>query len=562
MDKFKSLFPLYLEELQALSDFVSSYHVTNNQSGLNSGINSEDPDVLRLLESLAFFSARTHDAAMRNIIDNRRRLLYELFPFFLSELPDIGILKATVTGGLTQPEVLDKELRFELTTSDERSYHFQTNHRLYIAPIRISEVRGLPSNRGGTRLYIDIKALHPLQRFPDELQLYLDYTGDLFGSFRLRGYLQDNILSAKLLLNPPRDYIEDDEREWIDLPLPSFGLRPYTLEDDDHLHPIENERLFFREPRVELFWRFDTREVHLPCHRMRLLIQLDASPPKGMSLNKDVFHLFCVPAVNMKRDYAAPIVVDGMESAYPLMSGAAGKGFVLFKTLGVYQLLPHGMAPLIPGVISDVDGSYEVDMGDVLATVRKPMLYVKFPSAFADPRTVVVDGLWLQPDYQANRELGCSIRPFSRVMDGVEWEWMSIPPARYRPAFSREDQGGDAGGMHIDILAITHKRYLNFADFKVVMQAIGPLDHGPFSNFYHAFITVRHELRSIQGEQVTAGYIVYYMTFDWGKVDRHSMLFRVFIEHIEATMNHLSLDRRVALVPDLETPYEKKGEAV
>ncbi|MEY2699888.1 MAG: hypothetical protein RIQ52_643 [Pseudomonadota bacterium] len=560
MDKFKTLFPLYLEELQALSDFVSTYHVNNNQSGLNSGINSEDPDVLRLLESLAFFSARTHDAALRNIIDNRRRLFYELFPFFLSELPDIGILCASVTGGLTAPEMLDKGLRFELTTMDSQSFHFETDHHLYIAPMRISDVRCLPSSAGGSRLYIDIKTLHPLQRFPDELQFYLDYTGDVFASFRLRGYLQDGIRSAKLLLNPPGDYLEQDEQDWLELPRPVFGLSAAGLEDDDYLHPIERERLFFREPRVALFWRFDTREVHSPCTRMRLLIQLESAPPKGVVLNRDIFHLFCVPAVNMKKDYAAPIHANGMDSRYPLLPVATNHGFVLFKTLGVYRLLEQGMAPLVPGVVSDVDGSYEIDMGDIQATVRRPLIYLKFPGAFADDRVVIIDGLWLQPGYYPNRELSCSIRPFTRVMDGVQWEWMSIPPSHRRPALSRDD-GTDSGGMHLDLLALTHKRFLSFTDVKLVMHAIGPMDHGPFSSFYYAFTGIRHELRSIQGEQMAAGYIVYYMAFDWGKVDRLSMLFRVFLEHMETVLNHLSLDRRVTLVPDVDSQTGTRGVA-
>ena len=63
-----------------------------------------------------------------------------------------------------------------------------------------------------------------------------------------------------------------------------------------------------------------------------------------------------------------------------------------------------------------------------------------------------------------------------------------------------------------------------------IMDALGPLDFGPFSVFYNSFIDVKYEIRSVDGNVLTAGYIVYYMVFDWNKFDKDSMLFKVFIK--------------------------------
>ena len=81
MDIYQKLYPLYLEQFKELTAFIRSYHHEHTESGMQTGLSSGDPDVLRIIESIAFFSARTYDASIRNIKQTRNRLYRELFPF-------------------------------------------------------------------------------------------------------------------------------------------------------------------------------------------------------------------------------------------------------------------------------------------------------------------------------------------------------------------------------------------------------------------------------------------------------------------------------------------------
>ena len=47
----------------------------------------EDPDVRRLIESMAFFTARTRLSSIRNIQNTRRRLFEQYFSFLLHPVP-------------------------------------------------------------------------------------------------------------------------------------------------------------------------------------------------------------------------------------------------------------------------------------------------------------------------------------------------------------------------------------------------------------------------------------------------------------------------------------------
>ncbi len=88
----------FLEELQDLANFRLEYSLDNPDALLE----AEDPDVKRIIEALAFFSARTKISALRNIDATNRRLYQQFFSHMLSPLPAIVMLQAVPNGHLTE----------------------------------------------------------------------------------------------------------------------------------------------------------------------------------------------------------------------------------------------------------------------------------------------------------------------------------------------------------------------------------------------------------------------------------------------------------------------------
>ena len=83
----------FLAELEALEKFRISY------TGIypNTPLTREDPDIRRLIEALAMFTARTRVAAERNIDQSMLRIFRQHFSYLLDPMPAMVMLSATPT---------------------------------------------------------------------------------------------------------------------------------------------------------------------------------------------------------------------------------------------------------------------------------------------------------------------------------------------------------------------------------------------------------------------------------------------------------------------------------
>src|SRR5262245_62423371 len=83
-----ALFDDYQRELESLEMFRERYRHLYPFAGLE----RDDPDVQRLLEGLAFFTARTRRAADRALAGYERRALEQVFPHLVTPLPSMAML--------------------------------------------------------------------------------------------------------------------------------------------------------------------------------------------------------------------------------------------------------------------------------------------------------------------------------------------------------------------------------------------------------------------------------------------------------------------------------------
>jgi type VI secretion system protein ImpG len=88
-----TLYKAFLLEMEALEKFRMGYTALHPAAPLG----REDQDVRRLTEALALFTARTRLAGQRAISRSTMRLFQQHFPYVLSPMPAMGMLRA-VTG--------------------------------------------------------------------------------------------------------------------------------------------------------------------------------------------------------------------------------------------------------------------------------------------------------------------------------------------------------------------------------------------------------------------------------------------------------------------------------
>src|SRR5688572_33126639 len=92
------LFREFLTELQALDDFRSEYATRYEFEGLG----RDDQDVRRLMEAMAFYSARARGGAGRAMYRYKVQALEQLFPHLLSPMPAMALLYPVLTANVTE----------------------------------------------------------------------------------------------------------------------------------------------------------------------------------------------------------------------------------------------------------------------------------------------------------------------------------------------------------------------------------------------------------------------------------------------------------------------------
>src|SRR5262245_25776476 len=108
------LYQHFLDQLQSLEEFRQVHRERNP----GAAVDAEDPAVRRLLEALAYFTARTHIAAQDNVRCSLDRLISEYFDFLTSPLPALATVEFTGAERLIDPVLLPEGSALHVGTPD------------------------------------------------------------------------------------------------------------------------------------------------------------------------------------------------------------------------------------------------------------------------------------------------------------------------------------------------------------------------------------------------------------------------------------------------------------
>jgi type VI secretion system protein ImpG len=466
----QELYKEFLEEMNALESFriahVSEYPEVP--------LERDDPDVKRLIEAMAFFSARTRLAALSNVLAVQRRVFQQFFPFLLSPAPAMGILQAKPTGQFTEPVFFPKGSEMAASITGEGTAIFRTLCDLQILPIRLTNVKTLLLPDKGFRILLRLNASFPRNEEIRRLSFHINHLNDYLASLKVLHGLRSHLKAASVVFN--------EEASELSHGTPcrtSFGLPPsIPAEHEESIHPLLEERWFFHFPQQELYINFDIPSPPRNWHSFTLCLDLAPQWPRSLTLNEDIFQLFAVPVVNMKRSSGAPILCDGTQERYPIRHPQPEHRFELHSVIGVYEVKNRKhMVPLKAGVISGGSGSYEIDQNVVQESLARSIwLLPHFPEAFGSPRTVVVDALWLQPWYSDAMTQRQQVHPYDRTLVGVRWDWLGPVRAHaINPLLKQRD-------AFTHVFTLANKSILNVEDIGSLLRALGTVRVGEFQN--------------------------------------------------------------------------------
>jgi type VI secretion system protein ImpG len=303
----------------------------------------EDPHVERLLEGLAFLTARVHKRIDDDVPEIAQALLDVVHPNATRPLPSMAMValepdveQASLTSGYTVPTGTALYMR----PSGGVTCRFRTCASTTLWPIEVSEVQWLPAERvpGATQhaasagvLRIALRTSVPGLRFAQLGITRLRLT--LAGDSRLVAALYE-LLGARATGVLLRDGSGAEARTRL---LPASALEPIGFEPDASMLPTTRRALsgyellrdYFAFP--EKFFGFDVQGLDTlddVGDTLELCVPFDRLPHEEWrtllerELARDTIRLGCVPIINLFPQASEPIVVTQQRLHYRVLPDA------------------------------------------------------------------------------------------------------------------------------------------------------------------------------------------------------------------------------------------------
>jgi type VI secretion system protein ImpG len=403
-----ALFDDFQRELEALDSFREQYRHLYPFAGLD----RDDPDVLRLLEALAFFTARTRREADRAIAGYERRALEELFPYLVSPMPSMALVAVDGAERMPEARTLPAGTELAVTPGGGPPVVYRTLRPLVLRPIDIDRERVELVSRGddGWELAIPIRCAAPRVEPIGELELHLDPHGDLLAALRLHHALAHHV-----------------EEVWYELPgtrqtprrCRRVDFAPAAAAEVGEA-PLEPFRRLLHFPLAALVMRVSIDETPPTWDRLVLRLRIGPGWPPELSVPPGVLLLHATEVVNLRRGLADPAPLDGTRARFQVAHPEPELGFAPRELVAVTRSTRAGLEPLLPhGLAVDGGAWYAAEAGG--GADRELWLDVHCPDAFDAAAQLVVDAEWYQPD-AARRLVGpLAVAPTARHLDGARW---------------------------------------------------------------------------------------------------------------------------------------------
>lgn len=461
----------FLTELKALDDFMAQRRRSSRL------VERDDPDVRRLMESLAFFSARTRESAADELRGSVHRLVHGHLDEFLTPQPTRGLLRAAAGARLTDPVRLPRGSRIRLRTMSDDVAMFTTMRDVTVRPLQLDWAELQVRGRRGYRVLIRIRSRTPASDLDEPLSLHVSHLGDYLASLRsfsrLRAHLQKAYVVYDEVPAPSDSVAEGSRYRECSFSFGSSRAAGEVADVGNRLYRgptgmISAIREFFHFPRQELFLNLSLAPSPRPWREAWLCLDLDGDWPEDQVINESMFKLFVVPIENLFVEPAEPIGADGTRSAHPIRPASPEAHVSFHSVVEVSQETASGPDFILPAYLAGGQESYDIEYQGV----DDPLLLLRLPGAFQQPRIVTVQARWYQPwlDEVAVGKVEASFQ--TRHIEGVDLELQGdLTPHKTSPLWR------DATAM-LQVLSRRSKRVLSRQDLVKLMWILGADDEG------------------------------------------------------------------------------------
>lgn len=330
------LLAAYSRELDALRGLASEFAEAHPKIAGRLRLTADtvdDPHVERLLEGVAFLSARAQARLDDELPEITDALLGVLYPHYLAPIPSAAIVQLGPRPDLRVPVTVPAGTALETDPVEGEPCRFRTAYDTTLWPVAIEQVRlsGLPlaapariSTQGArSSLRAVLRLLDPTASFAElgigELRCFL--RGPAEQMTLLYELICGHTVGVALADGP------NDDRPTI---LPPSSIQPVGFAPEHALLPwparsFSGFRLlseYFALPEKFLFLDIkglDARTIVQAGNRLELFLSFDRSMPElERRLQPDCLALGCTPIVNLFAQQCEPVRLDHLRTEYPV----------------------------------------------------------------------------------------------------------------------------------------------------------------------------------------------------------------------------------------------------
>ncbi|GAB7527973.1 type VI secretion system baseplate subunit TssF [Pseudomonas sp. 3A(2025)] len=419
----------YQSELSALRQLGQRFAERNPAMAPYLGQTGHDPDVERLLEGFAFLTGRLRQKLDDELPELTHSLMHLLWPNYMRPLPSFSIVQFEPLQQAGPAQCVARDTPMESRPVDEVRCRFRTCYDTDLLPLELHALNFSVKGEGALlSLHLQMNCTgHFGQLSLQRLRLHL--AGERYISQMLYLSLLRHLVDVVVVpLGEDGTPLSDDAGEALVLKLSAQKVQPVGFAEDQALIPYPLNT--FRGYRfVQEYFAFQDKFLFLDIDGLQVLNSLPEavlSSMRGVELRFDLrskeiqrlrptldnVKLYCTPIVNLFRQDAIPIRVDGRQDEYLLLSGNQG---------------PEGCAVFS---VDAVSGWNSTGLGH--------RNYVPFESFEHDPSFDIADS---QPHYSLRQ------RP-SLVHDGLD-TWMSFGGVDHQPGETADDNASDTLSLEL-----------------------------------------------------------------------------------------------------------------
>ncbi len=307
----------YQEELNRLRELAAEFSRAHPSLAPMLGGASQDPDVERLLEGVAFMSGMLRSKLDDEFPEIIQGLIQLTFPQYLRPVPSATIMAFSPKPGLMESIVIPSGTAIDSLPVEKTACRFLTCHDVKMHPVSITHA--LYEDKIGQapviRLGLQLKGLSLAEWQPDSLRLH--FPGDFSSASEL----------FKIVLNNTSRLVFSPESGGSPAAVEPSHIQPAGFPYDESVIPYPGRSFpgyrflqeYFYFPRKFLFCDisgWETWQNRGNGNRWELVFELDRSPEIPPRVETSSFMLFAVPAVNIFEQEASPILLDHQRSEY------------------------------------------------------------------------------------------------------------------------------------------------------------------------------------------------------------------------------------------------------